>query len=176
MRFALACSLLLAWFTGSVCAQTSGPGHRLVLRGDSSALDCPVGFSVHHAGLTATLREAGNKPGNQYAQTLQLQFDRTRTGRIARIALVVHGTAGKAEALLLANERPAETAQQALELGQSMGRFDPVQYVVTDSVPVITRVEITAVDYQDGTSWRAPSANACSVAPSPFVLVNASVQ
>lgn len=176
MRLALIVPLLLLVAPSVECAQSSGSARPQVLSGERPSLDCPVGFSVHHSGLTATLREAGDKPASQYAQRLQLEFDRTRTPRIARIAIVVRGNSSKAGAMLLVNGRAAEDATQSLELNQTDGRFDPVQYIVTDSVPLITRIEITAVDYQDGTAWRTPSAHACSVAPSLFVLVNATAQ
>lgn len=175
MRSIVAVPILLLTFTGVLSAQTSGPIHHLYLRGEPIP-ECPIGFTAQRYGFTAALRQVARNEGTQYAPSLQLQFDRTRAPGIARISIVVHGTAGIPQVLPVAAGQANGAASQAFELTRSNGRFDPVQYVVSDSVPLVTRIEITAIDYADGTTWREPTANACSAAPSPFILVNASAQ
>ena len=76
---------------------------------------------------------------------------------------------------------PVDPKQEAKDMRESDKTFvlqqKAAMHVVGDLLvgpaATITRVHLMSVTYADGSVWRAPSADACSVVPSGYMLVEA---
>lgn len=131
---------------------------------------CPVRFSAERYGLTATLRETGRGTENRYTQSIKLSLERLAALRISRLAITVHGKDGSLEMLPLA--RPSSTeVTESFVLVRPAGRSDGTYLLQTKAIPVVSRVEITEIDFDDGSVWRRSQQSLCSVQPSLLVLV-----
>ncbi|MDP9039703.1 MAG: hypothetical protein M3O02_10595 [Acidobacteriota bacterium] len=101
---------------------------------------------------------------------------------MVRIVGVVHGQEGNPQILpLQMAPQPRRKARafdrtEPFEFRGTSAGLDAVQDLYTNAIPLITAIEITEIDFKDGSVWSRSSSASCSVAPSPFVLVNASAQ
>jgi hypothetical protein len=140
------------------------------LKDPTAGTECPLRFSAQRYGLVATMRNTEHGRVDRFTQYLRLMFDRDGVGGVQSVEIVVHASSGKAQMMPLASE-PAETATQTFRFSRSDGAFEPTQLVLTRSIPLVTRLELTRVEYTDGKVWREPAPAACTVKPSLFVLV-----
>ena len=146
----------------------------------ATSVGCPVRYSAFRYGLSATLRETAGGPVRQYAQSLRILLDPDAARKIRSVVGLVHGGDGSLQAL------PAQFGPWPKLKARSFDRTEPfefnergngldgVQYIYTNSIPLITSIEITTIQFRDGSIWWKSPSRTCSVAPSPFVLVNAS--
>ena len=161
----------LATVSSLASAQTAGSSSpKIVLKGLSYQSSCPIAFSAQRYGLTATLRETANGPVNEYGQSLRLRFDPKRTSAIERMYVRVYGMAGTAQVIPVGIGPAHEAVSNPMELTSKGGQFDPVQYIASSTLPVVTRIEITEIVYRDGTKAQETG---CFATPSLFVPVMA---
>lgn len=170
----------LVVFAVCAAASTAGfsqadgsPPPKIILKGGPEQSSCPVQFSAHRYGLTATLRETQNGPVSAYTQSLRLTFAGGSTSAIDHMTVRVYGTTAAPHVMPVGTAQASDVVSAPMQLTSKDGRFDAVQDITTSTVPLVTRIEITEIAYRDGTTWVEPSRNTCTAAPSLFVLVGA---
>jgi len=130
---------------------------------------CPIGISAERRSSVA-VSTVGSAPGRTLSQGLQLRFSRLFTPGIEGVTVVVHGLSGKTQMMPagidssdVAESFHLNRAGQAASLSAS--------YIEPKRVRTTQWVELTSVDYTDGTTWHESSGGQCKVTPSNFVLV-----
>jgi hypothetical protein len=161
-------ALLLAPVTlASQNATGNGQVHVQLLHSPAS---CPVGFSVDRKPDGAIVWTNSPRPSAPHGQGLDIAFA-TPKAAIASADIVVHGyPAGPhiIPATPSALSEITETFHLTADTGQPLLRPS----VWTAHMVAISWVELTRLDYTDGTSWQSSTPRQCSAAPSLFVLID----
>jgi hypothetical protein len=144
--------------------------------------NCPVGLQVKHGPGLPMSRNAGptinGKPLNgepqltEQNQGIHLTLINLSTRSIVSAQIVVHGFSNKSRYVPLSGADPdlARTVELALDVkgnGQAGRNLSLSQFTA------ITAVDVNAITYADGSTWRTSSPGACSASPDLFMLVNA---
>jgi hypothetical protein len=144
--------------------------------------NCPVGLQVKHGPGLPMSRAAGptinGKPLNPQAQIpdqnqgIHLTLINLMPRSIVSAQFVVHGFSNKWRYVPLSGADPdlARTVEVALDV---KGNGEASRNLSLSHFTAITAVDVNAVTYGDGSTWRTSSPGACSVSPDLFMLVNA---
>ncbi|MBB5061309.1 hypothetical protein HDF16_006045 [Granulicella aggregans] len=137
---------------------------------------CPVGFGANLSGR-AVVRSADDAKREGAAQLLELSFFvPLDTPSLKKVEITVHGLPQKGR-LLPVQPSPVEDASQAFQLQASA---DPTSLnraaVWITQITAARWVEITNIEYADGSSWHASETSLCHSKLSGFKLVDATVQ
>jgi hypothetical protein len=91
--------------------------------------------------------------------------------RIVAADIVVHGyTAGSR---IIPASSPSEEITENFHLNATEGLSLVESPIRTTQIATVDWLELTRIEYADGTIWQASRASQCSASPSLFVLVNA---
>jgi len=175
---------LVFLISASALAQTPAQQPVATKTGDSIVLyanrldnsGCPVGFAANRQGMAVALTAAEAKqPGP--AQGLHLMLDHPAAPAIESIEVTVYGVAprqGIFPAGLQSSTQSPDTISKTFELhrktdSSSLSEAD----VWMHNVGSLSRVDLIAVTYADGTAWHATESLKCRVTPSNLILVGA---
>jgi hypothetical protein len=156
-------------------------GQSLVLHRDGPSLasspvgtiggECPVRLQVDH-GSSFERREVGDRSKPGLEQRIHLTMTNPHPKKIVSAQFTVHGLSQKARMMDLSTPEAdmVKTVRLALEIdGNGQGSSD----VSLSRFAVVTAVDLNAVTYADGSTWRELSAAGCSVKPSLLMRVSA---
>ncbi len=137
--------------------------------------NCPVSFGANLSGR-AVVRSADDAKIDSSAQLLELSFVPLDTPSIKNAGIIVHGLSQKGR-LLPVHNSPAEDAFQAFQLRRLAGAtsLNGADVWIT-KVTAAQWVEITDLEYVDGSSWHASKNSLCHAKLSGFKLVDAAIQ
>jgi hypothetical protein len=182
--------LSLAILLTGTCAfsqePVTGSAANLVLATPPVHMDrtnCPVGLQVKHGpGLPLGMKAEGpainGKPlyGQvqiaEQNQGIHLTLINLSPQSIVSAQVVVHGFSNKWRYVPLSGADPdlARTVEVALDV---KGNDQASGNLWLSYFTAITAVDVNAITYADGSTWRASSPGACSASPDLFMLVNA---
>jgi hypothetical protein len=146
--------------------------------------NCPVGLQVKHGPGLATSRAADGPSINgkplrdrqvqvpDQNQDIHLTLTNLSPHSIISAQVVVHGFSDKWRYIPLSGADPdlARTVDVALDV---QGNGEASRNLSLSHFTAITAVDVNAITYADGSTWRTSSPGACSVSPDLFMLVNA---
>jgi hypothetical protein len=146
------------------------------------SINCPVGLEVKHATGLPSAVSAEDPAINGKALPGQVRLSVQNLGihliltnlsplSIVNAQVVVHGFSNKWRYVPLSGADPdlATTVDVALDVkgnGQASRNLSLSQFTA------ITAVDVNAITYADGSTWRTSSPGACSASPDLFMLVN----
>jgi hypothetical protein len=161
-------TLLLA--SASLAAQTATGNNPTLLVKPPVSRTCPVLFSVDRAPSTAIIRTNGAPTPR--GQGLNLTFANPAT-HIVSADITVHFYVAAAHAIPAApSASNAAPLTETFHLTSSAENPMHQSSLWTRHTAPITWVELTHLDYADGTSWQPSTPRQCAVAPNLFVLVD----
>ena len=144
----------------------------LLVQADSS---CPVGFGANLSGR-AVVRSANDAKKDSSAQLLELSFVPLDTPAVKNAGIIVHGLSQRGR-LLPVQDSTADDALQVFSLHRSADSTSLNQaHVWITKVTAAHWVEITDLEYMDGSSWHASKTSLCHAKLSGFKLVDLTVQ
>jgi hypothetical protein len=171
-------AMLLAILSSTTCAigQTwSIPVYR------SGVSNCPVGLEASRGGVFAK-REVSreSRPGDsspQQAQVPNQQIQLTLTNPSSRAIvaaeLTAHGFSDHWRTVPLSSGVNNPDLAQQLKITFSVkANGHATQDLALSRFTAITSIDVSALTYADGSTWRAVSSGDCSVTPSALVLVS----
>jgi hypothetical protein len=146
--------------------------------------NCPIGLQVKHGpGLPLAMNAQGPtingkalSDGQVRAQDqnqgLHLTLINLSPQSIVSAQLIVHGFSNKSRYISLSKATPdlATTVDVALDV---KGNGQATRNLSLSHFTAITAVEVNAITYADGATWRTSSPGACSASPDLLMLVNA---
>jgi hypothetical protein len=181
----LSLAILLTGTCAFSQAPVTGSAANLVLASPALHMDrtnCPVGLRVQHGPGLPMSRNAGptinGKPLNgqvqktDQSQGIHLTLINLSPQSIVSAQVVVHGFSNKSRYVPLSGADPdlARTVEVALDV---KGNGQAGRNLSLTHFTAITAVDVIAITYADGSTWRTSSPGACSVSPDLFMLVNA---
>jgi hypothetical protein len=125
-----------------------------------------------NSGLVAV-----NRPGALSAlgsQGVQVTFDKSLSSGVLKVDLTVHGLSPRGRMIPTALAA-AKDDSDSTETFQFSGSSDaPLlsSSVWTKQMSAVTWVELTRIEFTNGTVWQESATARCAAAPSLFVLVN----
>jgi hypothetical protein len=135
--------------------------------------NCPVDMAIDRSGLYER-REVHSAPypeaNLQIEQRIRLDLTNRNPTKIVAAQITVHGLSQKTRYMELTTPEAdmAKSFHLSLDL-RGNGQSSNVLWLTRFAV--ITRVDLNAVTYADGSAWHEPGPAACSVAPSLLVRV-----
>jgi hypothetical protein len=141
---------------------------------------CPIGLQVNH-GSFFLQRKVEYGPGSNdgipftgAVQRIHLIMTNPNPREIVKVQLTVHGYSDKWKAIPLvrASSAPDLAKEVTVVLGIK-GNGHASSDLSLNSFTAVTSVDVDSLTYSDGSAWHSTSRGACSVAPSPMMLVSA---
>ena len=130
---------------------------------------CPVGFFASRQG-TGHAVSASDTGQAGPAQGLHLMFDHLTAPAIESIEITVYGVSSKAR--VLPAGPPPYDISKTFELRRESGSSSLSDADVwMHNVGSLSRVDLIAIHYTDGTTWHATENLKCRAIPSNFLLV-----
>ncbi|MGA1983892.1 MAG: hypothetical protein ABSG84_15680 [Acidobacteriaceae bacterium] len=130
---------------------------------------CPVGFSVDRKPDGAIIWTNSSRLPAPHGQGLDINFARPKA-QIASADIVVHGYPSALHIIPAAPSAPSEITETFhLTANTDQPLLHPS--VWTAHMVAISWVELTRLDYTDGTAWQPSASRQCTAAPSLFVPV-----
>lgn len=135
--------------------------------------NCPVDMAIDRSGLyvksevhTAPYPD----PNPQVEQRIRLDLTNRNPTKIVAAQITIHGLSQKTRFMELSTPEAdmAKTFHLSLDL-RGNGQSSNVLWLTRFAV--ITRVDLNAVTYADGSAWHEAAPAACSVVPSSLVRV-----
>jgi hypothetical protein len=148
------------------------------------ATNCPVGLRVKHGPGLATSRSADGPTINgkplpygparlpDENQAIHLTMTNLTPQPIVSAQVVVHGFSNKWRYVPLSGADPdlETTVDVALDV---KGNGEASRNLSLSRFTAISAVDVNAITYADGSSWRTSTPGNCSATPDLFMLVNA---
>jgi hypothetical protein len=135
---------------------------------------CPVGFS---ASRTAVPVMMATKNTEQYPRLgLQLDFSHPNALMIAKASITVHGASGKGH-IIPAGDATDTDRTETFNLQSNPGIENlRSSKVWLKKMSAVSWVDLTEIEYADGSVWHASPISKCRATPSNFLPVNAAAQ
>jgi len=165
-----------AYVAPDVVAQSHSSLGRYVV--PATAVGCPVGLQAQRgssAGMVVTHRFGDHGPLMGIAQQLHMTLTNPGVSDIVGVTLVVHGLTAtmRMSPALQAGSGDAGTISRTVQLGVNLGaRKKAVTDLTVDSFTAVTRVDLVAVAYQDGSAWHALEKQTCRITPDLYMPVD----
>jgi hypothetical protein len=174
-------ALFLSSFAGS--AQAPKPAQSAELQTSKATSTCPIAMRARQAFLTqrdlvnhdlspnGKDRMAMRRQGMQMRLTLQGDDRR----HIATADVTVTGLKGDGQQMkLMSAERAGNsgTIMKTIDISFEAGDDGTVDaYFTAPGFSMVKTIKLNTVTYANGSTWKMPDANACSVAPEGLMLI-----
>jgi hypothetical protein len=164
--------LMLLLSSPAVYAQTTAGSTATIFVSPPASESCPVNFSVKRSSHSGMVMVKPN--GAVFTQGLQIDFLKSPETEILKADITVHGMSARGHMMPAASRasRP-DDASETFVLTPGAGLPLLHSSISTKKISAITWVELTRIDYANGTTWQASPESRCTAAPSLFVLVDA---
>ena len=167
MRFALGI-LTMFLATGSVVAQEKPQSATAILTTPLVNEGCPVNFSAQRRSGTE-LRWAKDSEAKISGTGMELTFIHKDASRIAKAQVTLRGWAGGPRVVPLSGNADDD----AVELFQiQKGHDGRLRTAIWPrKMTYVQWVDLTQIEYTDGTIWNSSATSRCRVEPNRFLLV-----
>jgi hypothetical protein len=163
--------LVVLLSSASLAAQTSTGNSPTILVQPPSSHACPVVLSVDRV-LNGAVVLTNGAPA-PHRQGLTLTFFQRPAQQIVAADVTVYFYPASVRAIPAApGAKDRAESPQTFHLGSASG---PLQHssIWTDYTAPVSWVELTRLEYADGTTWQSSAPRQCGAEPSLFVLVDA---
>jgi hypothetical protein len=162
--------LVLVLASSSVWAQGNARSMTTVLTATPASEACPVSFfAKRQSNVGVSFAKGAREEGHR--SWLELTFDRLDAGKIVKVNVTVHGHSGGARAVP-AGTNSNDDVVEIFQLGRETGAASLLRLEIwLNRVNTVSWIELTELEYADGSVWRASKGSRCSAAPDGFVLV-----
>lgn len=135
---------------------------------------CPVGFS---ASRTAVPVMVATKSNERYPRLgLRLDFSHPNASKIVKATITVHGASGKGH-FIPAGDAMGTDRTETFNLGSNEGIENlRSSKVWLRRMSAVSWVDLTEIEYADGSVWHASPVSKCRATPNNLLPVNAAVQ
>jgi hypothetical protein len=146
------------------------------------AAHCPVGLEANHGGffIERNVQEDrgpwayGDVPPAALNQRIHLTMTNLLAQDIVDAQITVRGLSDKWRVVPLANASDAPDLRKTIDVALVVkGNRSASRDLALSRFTAVTAIDVNSVTYADGSSWKASSPGACSIAPDPFMLVSA---
>jgi hypothetical protein len=156
-------------------AQTDHSSTRTVLVSPPASESCPVNFSAERKPFGGVVQV--DKGATIHFQALQLNFASSSSPAILKVNGTLHGmTPGLHVSPISFRDRSATRATETFQL--TADERSPLHQpsISIRKLGTVDWLELTRIEFADGTTWHASSESRCVVAPSGLVLVDSKAE
>jgi hypothetical protein len=146
---------------------------------ESMQTGCPVGLRAQRGTGSGMLVARGSRdhaPTTGVAQQLHMTFTNRMPTNVVGVTLTAHGltaTSRLTPTVQSAAASPSGTITRTIHLDVTL---DPRANVSADltleAFTSVSRIDVDAIDYADGSSWHASAQQRCHIAPDGLMLVS----
>lgn len=168
MRYpAIILTLLLSSSIG-LTAQTHSSS--AILTSGPSSESCPVGFSASRVAAPTMMVTKGAEPKHS-SLGLQLNFSRPDAAQIVKASITVHGPSNKAQ-VTPASTKADTDMTETFELRSDAQAKNLLHAAVwMKKMGAVKWVDLTEIEYANGSVWHASSNSKCRAVPNNALLV-----
>lgn len=131
---------------------------------------CPVGFSAERRSIP-TLKNVRNADAHR-GQGLRINFVAIPSATILKASLTVHGASAKLRTVPASFDvAMPDDATETFQLTGTQGSLLHSS-IWTRQIVAVNWVELTQLEYADGSTWHTSPESRCTAAPSLMVLVD----
>jgi hypothetical protein len=172
MRFVSSLSVLLL-ASASLWAQSNSTDSGAVWVKPEGSVRCPIDLTVkRQQGLVA--RSVKDEKEGPTGQGLQLNFNVPAALKVLKVTVVVHGPPETAHAIPAKDDSGDNTAiPETFHLERQAGTSSLQNSEIWTHLGAVQWIEVTEIQYADGTSWRESKGSVCRAAPGLLLLTNA---
>ncbi len=117
------------------------------------------------------MRYAKDARAKRSGQGLQLTFHPQDAPKIMKVNVTVYGLSGEARVMPAGSGSKADITE-IFQLRPEAGAVDLLQSEIwMQKMSTVRWVDLTEIEYADGSVWRASESSRCRAAPDMFVLV-----
>ncbi|HEY4382294.1 MAG TPA: hypothetical protein VGN01_18235 [Acidobacteriaceae bacterium] len=160
---------VLVLASASLAAQTSTGNSPVVLVKPPAVASCPVQLSVDRIPNGGVVRTKGTV--GAHGQGLNLTFVQPKV-QIVAADITVHFYPAGGHVVPAAPSAASVPLTETFHLTTSADTPMRESSIWTSHTAVVRWVELTRLEYADGTSWQASAPRQCGAAPSLYVLVD----
>ncbi len=156
----------------SVPAQSNHDRFAAVLTAPVESRECPIGFyAKRQSGLVERAIRSGKQDG--FGQRLQLTFDHLQAPGIAKASVTIYGVSGNVAYTPVAHTDRNGDVSEIFSLERRAGAVSLQNSEVwTRKIQAVRWVELTEIDYVNGSEWHKTKESQCRVEPSLLLEVN----
>jgi hypothetical protein len=131
---------------------------------------CPIGI-VAERRSPVSMSTVGTSPVATRTQGIRLRFQHFLTPEIQQVTVVVHGLSQRSR-IIPADIRSISDLEETFQLTRAEQATSlTTSYLQPSRVFITQWIELTSVDYTDGSTWHAWRAGQCTVTPNKLILV-----
>jgi len=178
MRYPSAVLIAVLLSSATLVAQTGMHGTTALFTAGPASESCPVNFFVDRAPAPVVRAFVGENPSTRSSLGLEMNLARSGASRVVKATVTVHGPSGQAR-LMPAATTPHTNADrtETFELRNDADLQGQLrQSVWLKKLNAVSWVDLTAIEYADGSTWHASHLSQCSAVPSKLLPVNAVAQ
>jgi hypothetical protein len=170
MRYSPALAVLLL-AGASMSAQPNAGSPATVLPVLSAGQGCPVNFSAQRqAGLA--VRSVRDGQGKIDGQGLTITFQQLYTPKIAGVSVTVHGTSGQTASMITNSGLQGDVSESFTLKRDAPASSLSNSAIWTRKVKAIRWLELTKIEYADGSQWEPSKESRCRVQPGLLVFTS----
>jgi hypothetical protein len=170
MRYPSLILTMMLLSSAALLAQTGAHGTNAILTAGPASESCPVGFSASRTAAP-TLTVAKRSKQNLPSLGLQLNFARLDASKIVKANITVHGASGKGHLMQAGTTTDSETTE-TFELHSNAGLERLFHSEISlKKMSAVSWVDLTEIEYADGSVWRASADSKCRAVPNSLLLV-----
>jgi hypothetical protein len=163
--------LMLLLVPSGLAAQSTPNRTAAVFTTPPTSESCPVNFSVERKPNSGMVMVKG--AAASHGQGLQINFIALPESAILKVHITVHGMTPGVR-VIPASSRIATRDDATETFVLSAEPDSPLLHpaIWTKRLNAVTWVELTRIEYANGTTWQASQQSRCAAAPSLLVLVD----
>jgi len=134
---------------------------------------CPVSLQVQRNGIPTVVVTDGHTPVP--AAQMQLNWGNHQRRKIVAAAILVHGFDAAPRVIPAGRGDRVSTELKkiyAVKLNLSGGGQTTTDLTLR-KFATVSSIELESIEYADGSRWTAPVGQSCSIAPNPYLPINA---
>lgn len=165
--------LVLALGCRVLSAQSPASGSGAILIAPPSSLNCPIGISVERRSQSEVARiRQDAKPKFAPGQGLDLIFRNSAHPAINAVDLTVHAYSLQSRPIpaAAATLSGGNMVTRTFHLHPSSERTTPHSNIWVSDISTIGWIELTSIEYSDGTSWHQSAESRCSATPGVMLV------
>lgn len=162
--------------SAALMAQTNPHGAPALFTAGPASESCPVNFFVDRTSASAVRMFANENKSIHSGLGLEMNLARSGASKVAKATVTVHGSSPQAHLMPATTHTDADMTE-TFELrsdAEANGQLHSAVWL--KKMSAVSWVDLTDIEYADGSTWHASSLSQCRAVPSKLLPVDAVAQ
>lgn len=176
MRYPSITLIAVLLSSAALMAQTNTHNTPALFTAGPVSRSCPVNFFVDRAPAPIVRMFATDNKLSHSSLGLEMNLARSGALKVAKATVVVHGFSNKGRLIPAATHADVDLTE-TFELRSDAGAEGQLHSAVwLKKMSAVSWVDLTEIEYADGSTWNASSLSECRAVPSKLLPVDAVAQ